>query len=58
MDNYRSINFETFKNSDPKLAEFCIFAEKYLYQDPITSLMKIRQFGELLAKELAASIGL
>ena len=58
MDNYKSINFEIFKSSDPELAEFCIFAEKYLYQDPITSLMKIRQFGELLAKELAASLGL
>jgi len=53
-----SINFEVFRNSYPRLAEICIRAEKNLHQDPITSLMKNRQFGELLAKELAASISL
>ncbi len=58
IDTYETINFQIFKNSYPELAEFCIFAEKYIHQDPITSLMKIRQFGELLAKELAASISL
>ena len=32
-------------------------AEKYFKQDPVTCLMKLRQFGELLAQLVAANFG-
>ncbi len=33
-------------------------AEKYVFDDPVSALMRLRQFGELLAQESAATAGL
>src|SRR3954447_2863130 len=35
-----------------------VLAERYFRDDPNTCLIKLRQFGELLAQEVAARVGL
>ena len=57
--NVRSVsNFAFLKSENFKLAEFGFFAELYLERDPVTSIMKIGQFAELLALEIAEKKGL
>lgn len=45
-------NFDSLSPSWPVLADLGNLAEKNLYLDPNTSLIKLRMFGELLAKYL------
>lgn len=53
-----SPNFDFLAHHDPRLAILGSQAEKYFADDPTTSLMKLRQFGEVLAKRAAANLGL
>lgn len=50
-------NFKFLEKIEPQLMRLGALAERYFPDDPNTSLMKLRQFGELLAKNIAAQIG-
>jgi hypothetical protein len=43
---------------DPHFAEFAMRAEKYVFDDPNTSLVKLRQFAERVARDVAARHGI
>jgi len=51
-------NFDFLGKSNEQLARLGSLAEKYYMDDPNTSLIKMRQFGELLAKHAATQMGL
>lgn len=51
-------NFRCVEGYDAQLVRLGMLAERYFVDDPNTSLVKVRQFGELLAKHLAARLGL
>jgi type I restriction enzyme R subunit len=51
-------NFSFLQRRDEQLARLGILAEKYLADDANTCLLKLRQFGELLAQTAAARMGL
>ena len=53
-----SPNFAFLKAHDLQLVRLCTQAEQYFANDPVTCLMKLRQFGELLAQLVAAKAGL
>lgn len=56
----RSVNFSFLADITPDLDLLHCFAQQaeiYLHLDPNTCLIKIRQFGELLAQEIAARNG-
>jgi type I restriction enzyme, R subunit len=53
-----SPNFAFLNIHDRQLVKLGTLAEKYFKDDPITCLMKLRQFGELLAQLIAANVGL
>ena len=53
----RSPNFSFLAEQDPDLALFAIRAERYVFDDPNTSIMKSRQFAELIAKAASRSCG-
>lgn len=53
-----SPNFEFLKAYDPQLVRLGSLAERYFADDPNTCLIKLRQFGEVLAQLTAAKIGL
>ena len=50
-------NFSMLVSLSPELAKIGNQAERYFSEDPNTALLKLRQFGELLAQELAARFG-
>lgn len=50
-------NFSFLIGHDPVLAAIAGRAEAYFATDPVTCLMKLRQFGELVAQQLAARTG-
>lgn len=52
-----SVNFGFLIRYDIALVQVAGLAERYFPDDPITCLMKLRQFGELLAQQLAARAG-
>ncbi|MGL6283782.1 MAG: type I restriction-modification system endonuclease, partial [Microcoleaceae cyanobacterium] len=52
-----SPNFAFLKSHDPQLVILGSLAEQYFANDPITCLMKLRQYGELLAQLTAAKMG-
>ncbi|MCD0462032.1 DEAD/DEAH box helicase family protein, partial [Roseiconus lacunae] len=54
----RSPNFHFLAKVDPLLADLGSRAERYAMDDPITSIMKVRQLGELLAQSVAAKYGI
>lgn len=54
--NIRS-NFDMLKAYEPQLWRLGALAERYFAEDPNTSLLKLRQFAELLAQSLAARGG-
>ena len=54
----QSRNFYFLKELDDSLERLGALAELYFVNDPNTSLIKLRQFGEMLAKIIAAKIGL
>jgi type I restriction enzyme, R subunit len=51
-------NFAFLEVHDEQLVRLGMLAERYFVEDPVTSLIKSRQLGELLAKLTAARIGL
>ncbi len=53
-----SPNFAFLQQHDSQLVLLATLAETYFKQDPNTCLMKLRQFGELLARLVAANVGL
>jgi type I restriction enzyme R subunit len=54
----RSQNFGFMRGYDPQFERLGALAERYFADDPNTCLVKLRQFGELLAQETAARTGL
>jgi type I restriction enzyme R subunit len=50
-------NFQFLKDLDPTLMNQVAMAERYCLDDPSASLGKLRLFGELLAKNIAARMG-
>jgi hypothetical protein len=57
-DKPKSRNFEFLRGYDPLLAEYGLRAELYVYTDPNASLVKSRQFAEVVAKSTANRAGL
>jgi type I restriction enzyme R subunit len=53
----KSPNFQFLKDLDPALMTQAAMAERYCLDDPSASLGKLRLFGELLAKNIAARMG-
>lgn len=53
-----SANFGFLKSHGDQLFRLAALAEHYFRTDPNTCLFKLRQFGELLAKEVTARAGL
>ena len=53
----RSSNFSHLSPLSSELAKIGYRAEQYLKDDPNTSLLKSRQFAELLTQETAARLG-
>lgn len=53
-----SSNFEFLKEHDPIFFQLTHNAERIFAIDPNASLMKLRQFGEALAQDLATRVGL
>ena len=53
-----SPNFEFLKIHDHQLVRLGSLAERYFADDPNTCLIKLRQFGEVLAQLTAAKVGL
>ena len=51
-------NFDFLKVHEPQLVRLGAQAERYFREDPNTCLVKLRQFGELLAQLTAARTGL
>lgn len=56
-NNIRS-NFDMLRAYEVQLWRLGALAERYFAEDPNTSLLKLRQFSELLAQSLAARTGL
>jgi type I restriction enzyme R subunit len=50
-------NFGFLTRYDGVLVRVAALAERYFPDDPITALMKLRQFGEILAQQVAARAG-
>ena len=53
-----SPNFEFLQVHDPRLVRLGSLAERYFADDPNTCLIKLRQFGEVLAQLTAAKVKL
>jgi len=53
----QSVNFGFLAPYDDALVGVAALAERYFADDPVTCLMKLRQFGELLAQQVAARAG-
>jgi type I restriction enzyme R subunit len=55
---FASPNFRHLAKIEPLLASLGARAEHYVFDDANTALIKLRQFGEALAQQVAASTGL
>jgi hypothetical protein len=53
-----SANFSFLAAHDPQLVRLTALAEQYFKDDPTTSLIKLRQYGDTLAQLVAAKAGL
>ena len=53
-----SPNFSFLAGYDERFLRFAALAERYVFDDPNSALIKLRQFAELLAHNVAARIGL
>jgi type I restriction enzyme, R subunit len=53
-----SANFGFLEQHDAQLERLGALAERYFRDDPVTCLIKLRQFGEVLAQLVAAKAGL
>lgn len=51
-------NFDFLGGTRPRLVRLARLAERYFVDDPPGALIKLRQFGEFLAKDVAATHGL
>lgn len=49
----KSANFNFLEQYDAQLVRLGVLAERYFRDDPSTSLIKLRQFGEILAQLVA-----
>jgi type I restriction enzyme R subunit len=56
--NPNSANFGFLEPRAPALFQLAALAEHYFPSDPSTSLIKLRQFAEVMAREVAAQTGL
>jgi type I restriction enzyme R subunit len=54
----QSLNFSFMRAYEPQFNRLAALAERYFRDDPNACLIKLRQFGELLAQEVAARNGL
>lgn len=54
----KSPNFAFLTSHDPILVKYAAQAESYIFEDPNTSLIKLRQFIEVLAQQASAYSGL
>ena len=54
----KSANFEFLKAVDAQLFRLAALAERYFRTDPNTCVVKLRQFAELMAKDVGARAGL
>ncbi len=54
---FGSPNFGFLARYDAGLVVVATRAERYFPDDPVTSLMKLRQLGEMLARQIAARAG-
>lgn len=52
-----SVNFDHLKSLSPELHRLGMLAERFFAEDATTSLIKSRQFGEYMVKEIAALSG-
>ena len=57
-DSRRSLNFAFLGTYDSQLVRLGTLAERYFVDDPNTCLIKLRQFGEVLAQLTAAKVGM
>lgn len=55
---HESANFAFLREHDPLFLRLCAAAERYGVTDPNAAVVKLRQFGEALARHLAASFGI
>jgi Flp pilus assembly protein TadD len=53
-----SANFSFLQEYEPQLGILATLAEKYYTDDPVTCLMKLRQFGEVFAQCVAQKVDL
>ena len=53
----RSPNFQFLSKVDPVIVELAGLAERYVFTDPNSALVKTRQMGELLVKQIFAKRG-
>jgi type I restriction enzyme, R subunit len=53
----KSPNFGFLVAYDDRLLQSALAAERLVFDDPVAALMRLRQFGELLAQEAAALVG-
>jgi type I restriction enzyme, R subunit len=58
MASVMPTNFAFLEAHSPQLVRLGTLAEQYFKNDPNTSLIKLRQFGELLARMVAAHVGI
>ncbi len=54
----QSSNFGFLAKRYPQLERIGALGERYFSDDPVVSLIRVRQFGEVLAELLAARLGL
>lgn len=53
-----SLNFAFLAKHDRVLARHAALAERYVFDDPNSALLKLRQFSELLTRHTAAYVGI
>ena len=58
MTSQPSTNFAFLAHHDPRLVALGTQAEAHFAGDPVVAIIKLRQFGEVLAKRAAAKVGL
>jgi len=54
----KSANFGFLGGYDDRLLQSALAAERLVFEDSVAALMRLRQFGELLAQEAGALVGL
>lgn len=54
----QTVNFTFLSQHDPVLVKLAALAERFVFEDPNTALIKIRQLAETMAKGVAAQVGM